>query len=596
MSSTSARSSGLNTTDNLLLTAVFAGSALSIIFWAGAAITAIMSGNPAPELSVGAGFMALVQHREDPSAAWGRPVGPAWVYWTSTASVIAVLVTGGAASWWAIARNREARGQDPRRIHGLASRAEVSKIAGAGGLIARAAELRPSLSDPEVGDLGHRLGSARGVDCYASVEDSMVLLGPPRSGKGVHIVINAILDAPGAVITTSTRPDNLTAALEARAKVGPVAVFDPQRLAPGIPSSTRWSPIRGCESPQTAMVRAKALTAGAAAGTNDSNFWQSSAEQAVRCLLHAAALGDRTSADLYRWSLSAAHAREGVMILASNPKAAPSWHQGLEAIVGADQKQRDSVWAMVAIAFASLADPRVLDAVSPGPGQQFDPEAFLRLRGTVFLVGTSTGASATAGLVGAFVEDVAEAARRLAAASPGARIDPPLSMILDEAANYPLPSLPSLMSEGGGTGITTMVVLQSLAQARAVWGEHEASAIWDAAIVKLILGGGSNARDLEDLSKLIGQREERQYTESIGSDGRRSRSSSVHETPVMDTSRLRMLPFGTAVLMLRAARPIVLSMTAWTKRSDATELQSSRRRLERSIEQASRRAQPPLTS
>ena len=104
---------------------------------------------------------------------------------------------------------------------------------------------------------------------------------------------------------------------------------------------------------------------------------------------------------------------------------------------------------MVAIAFEALADPRVLDAVSPGPGEQFDPETFLRQRGTVFLVGTSTGASATAGLVGAFVEDVAEAARRLAAASPGARIDPPLAMILDEAANYPLPSLTSLMSEGG---------------------------------------------------------------------------------------------------------------------------------------------------
>ena len=67
------------------------------------------------------------------------------------------------------------------------------------------------------------------------------------------------------------------------------------------------------------------------------------------------------------------------MILATHPAAALSWHQGLEAIVGADQKQRDSVWAMVAIAFASLADPRVLDAVSPGLGEQFDPEAFLRL-------------------------------------------------------------------------------------------------------------------------------------------------------------------------------------------------------------------------
>ena len=518
--------------------------------------------------------------------AWGQPVGPAWLYWTCTASVLVALMAAVATVWWVWARTRTSRDRDPGRLDGLALRAEVAKVAGAKALIRRAGDLRPSLAHPRVGDLGHRLGRARGVDCYVSVEDSMVLLGPPRSGKGVHVVINAILDAPGAVITTSTRPDNLTAALTARSKVGPVAVFDPQGLAPGIPSATRWSPIRGCENPQTAMIRAKALTSGAASGTTDSSFWQSSAEAAVRALLHAAALGGRSPADLYRWSLSAAWAREAVMILSSHPEAAPSWDQGLEAIVGADQKQRDSVWAMVAIAFASLADPAVLDAVSPGPGEQFDPQVFLAQRGTVFLVGTSTGASATAGLVGAFVEDVAEAARRLAAASPGARIDPPLSMILDEAANYPLPSLTSLMSEGGGTGITTMVVLQSLAQARAVWGEHEASAIWDAASVKVILGGGSNARDLEDLSKLIGATQEQQVTTSTGADGRRSTSMSVHQVPVMDTSRLRMLPFGTAVLMLRAARPIVLTMTAWTRRPEAAELARSRRRLEEAIERA----------
>jgi type IV secretion system protein VirD4 len=589
MTASAARPGTLNYTDTLLLAVVFAGAAGSFVLWAGAAITAVLSDHPVPRVDLAAVVRALLQDRGNPSAAWGQPVGPTWLYWTSTAAVLAVLVAALAAGWWVWAR-RTSRNQDPRRLHGLASRAEVARVAGAKALIGRAGDLRPSLAHAQVGDLGHRLGRARGVGCYASVEDSMVLLGPPRSGKGVHIVINAVLDAPGAVITTSTRPDNLTAALHARAKVGPVAVFDPQGLAPGIPSATRWSPIRGCENPQTAMIRAKALTSGAASGTTDSSFWQSSAEAAVRALLHAAALGNRTPADLYRWSLSAAWAREAVMILATDPQAATSWHQGLEAIVGADQKQRDSVWAMVAIAFAALADPAVLDAVSPGPGEQFDPQTFLRQRGTVFLVGTSTGASATAGLVGAFVEDVAEAARRLAAASPGARIDPPLSMILDEAANYPLPSLTSLMSEGGGTGITTMVVLQSLAQARAVWGEHEASAIWDAASVKLILGGGSNARDLEDLSKLIGQREEEQVTQSIGADGRRSSSSSTREVPVLDTSRLRMLPFGTAVLMLRAARPIVLTMTSWTRRPEAAELQSSRRQLEERIERASSQA------
>jgi type IV secretion system protein VirD4 len=337
-----------------------------------------------------------------------------------------------------------------------------------------------------------------------------------------------------------------------------------------------------------AMVRAKALTSGAASGTTDANFWQASAEQAVRCLLHAAALARLGAADLYRWSLSAVQAHEAVMILASDPRAATSWHQALESIVTADQRQRDSVWAMISIAFSSLADPRVLNALTPGPGEQFDPEVFLRRRGTVFLVGTSTGASATAGIVGAFVEDVAEVARRMAARSSGARIDPPLSMILDEAANYPLPSLTSLMSEGGGTGISTTVVLQSLAQARAVWGEHEASAIWDAAILKVILGGGSNARDLDDLSHLIGQRDERQFSESTGTDGRRSRSSSTRQVPILDSSQLRMLPFGTAVLIYRSARPIVLSMRPWNQRADATDLQAARRRLETLIQRASR--------
>jgi hypothetical protein len=93
---------------------------------------------------------------------------------------------------------------------------------------------------------------------------------------------------------------------------------------------------------------------------------------------------------------------------------------------------------------------------------------------------------------------------------------------------------------------------------------------------------------------LIGQRDERKYTESIGADGHRSRSSSLYEIPVMDTSRLRMLPFGMAVLMLRAARPIVLSMKSWTQRPDSAELQLSRGRLEGVIEHASSTAQQSM--
>ena len=245
------------------------------------------------------------------------------------------------------------------------------------------------------------------------------------------------------------------------------------------------------------------------------------------------------------------HARAAVQILNGHPDAAAGWHQGLDAIISADPRQRDSVWAMVTIVFSALADPRVMDALSPYPDGVFDPGDFLRSDGTVYLLGTSTGGAATAGLVGAFVEDVVEAGRRIAARSPAARLDPPLTLVLDEAANYPLPSLPALMSDGGGTGISTVVVLQSLAQARAVWGEHAASAIWDAAIVKVILGGGSNARDLEDLSKLLGQREERQTSTSRGADGRRTHSTTTTRVPILEPAQLRTLPFGKAVMLSR---------------------------------------------
>jgi type IV secretion system protein VirD4 len=102
-------------------------------------------------------------------------------------------------------------------------------------LLANAKVLRPSLSDPKPCDVGFRLGRGAGVDCWAGVRDSTVLLGPPGSGKGLHVVIPMILDAPGPVITTSTRPDNLAVALRERARRGPVAVFDPEGLAPGVP-------------------------------------------------------------------------------------------------------------------------------------------------------------------------------------------------------------------------------------------------------------------------------------------------------------------------------------------------------------------------
>ena len=191
------------------------------------------------------------------ASAWYRPVSPAPLYWTTSALVVALAIGLGVLAWrcWRSAATADRRSGPGE---GFSSRQEVRRSAGAAALLARGATLRPSLGDPRPDELAYLLGHSRGVACCASVEESMLLLGPPRSDKGYNVVVPMLLDAPGAVVTTSTRPDNLAVCLEARAARGPVAVFDPQGLCHGAVAGPqrRWSLVRGCEDPQVAMFRA----------------------------------------------------------------------------------------------------------------------------------------------------------------------------------------------------------------------------------------------------------------------------------------------------------------------------------------------------
>jgi type IV secretory pathway TraG/TraD family ATPase VirD4 len=511
------------------------------------------------------------------------------LYWT----VAGLFLILPALAFWALRRIWTYAGvwrEDPVHAEGLADRGQIRRAAGSRALLARAAALRPAVEKPGPADVGLRLGRSRGVDCWASVEDSILLLGPPRSGKGRSVVIPTILDAPGAVLTTSTRPDNLAVTFSARARRGRVVVFDPQGLAhaPGFFPTLRWSPIRGCERPQVAMARAETLVADASrSGVENASFWRTQAVSAVRCLLHAAALAERNPADLYRWSHAAPAAKEAIAILAQHRSAACGWDRALDAIVGADERMRDSTWAMVANTFSPLADPAVLEAVSPGVSDQFDPARFLTSDGTLYLLGTASGVSATANLVAALAEDVIEVARQLAAASAGGRLDPPLAVVLDEAANYPLPSLPALMSEGGGSGITTMAVLQSLSQARDRWGREAAGSIWDAAIVKVILGGSANADDLGDLSRLIGDRPVKEHSETTSGWGAaRSVSTTVRYRPILEPADIRRIRVGFGLLLLRSAPPIMMTLSPWMARKDANRLTQERLRFEQAVRTA----------
>ncbi len=573
---------------NLTLGALIAAAAFAGLLRVAGSVAAFLTGLPEPSGGFTSGISVLATPA-DPGAALGAEGLNPFAYWAVVTLFLGVLGTAGFFVVRVVHRSRSKT--DPHRLAGTATAAEVAQAASPKALMKKAATLRPSLTGtPAPSDVGYLLGTGKGGQVWATVEDSILLIGPPRSGKGLHVVINAILDAPGAVITTSTRPDNLTATLKAREQKGKVAVFDPQHLAPGLPAGMRWSPVRGCQDPLTAMIRAKGLaTATGFGGVQDAGFWEGKTTAAIQALLHAAALDGRDAKTLYQWALNPTLAADAVRILSSHPGAAEGWADSLDAMVQADPRTRDSIWQGVSLAFSALADPRVLDAVSPGPGEEFDPEAFLLGNGTLYLLATGAGAGASSSLVAAFIEDLVETARKIAARSPGARMDPPLLLALDEIGNLaPLPSLPTLMAEGGGTGITPLPVLQSLAQAREKWGENQANAIWDASIVKIILGGASNSRDLQDLSTLIGDRDE--TTDSITTDayGAHSSQRSIRRVPILPPDVLRTLPFGTGVVMLRTARPIITSLRPWPSRADAKQLRADRGEVEQLLQGGAR--------
>ncbi|SJN15495.1 Type IV secretory pathway VirD4 components-like [Microbacterium esteraromaticum] len=573
---------------NILLGGLIAVAGLAALLRGAGSVTAWVTGTAQPKAGIDAG-VGIFTNPGDPATVLGAEGLNPVAYW---ATAIVLLTLLGIVGWWVWRTIREHGRRtrtDPYRIVGIATRGDVTAAASEKALLRRAGHLRPSLENPRPTDVGYQIGTSRGAGVWASVEDSILLIGPPRSGKGAHVVINMILDAPGAVVTTSTRPDNLTATLRAREKVGPAAVFDPQHLAEGVPAGLRWSPIRGCEDPLTAMIRATGLAAGtglSAGGVEGGGFWEGKTRTALQALLHAAALDQRTPAELFRWTLDPSTAADAVAILTGHPSAATGWADSLQAMIDSDPRTRDSIWQGVSLALAALADPRVLDAVSPREGEDFDPEAFLQANGTLYLLATGAGANNSSALVAAFVEDLVETARRIAARSPGARLDPPLLLALDEVGNLaPLPSLPTLMAEGGGTGITAMPVLQSLAQAREKWSENAAGAIWDASIVKIILGGASNSKDLHDLTTLIGERDELTDSTTIGDHGSRSAQRSIRRVPIMPPDTIRTFPFGTALVLLRSAPPIVTRMRTWTGRPDAAQLKADRTGIEKLLEQ-----------
>ncbi|MFF3032853.1 type VI secretion protein [Streptomyces rubiginosohelvolus] len=313
-------------------------------------------------------------------------------------------------------------------------------------------------------------------------ETSTALLPSPRTPLLVYApaparrptVVQAIHDAEGPALVVTSDPTVWAETKDARAKLGPVLVYDPGHLC-DTPARLHWSPTAGCELPDTAAVRAAALLAPVRPQARIDAAVADTAQTLLQCWLHAAAVDGRPFRQVARWaSGSAAH--EPVRLLRTHPKAASGLAGLLESALTAYPERREMAQELTVRAFSALSSVHIREACTANRSDAAALESFAREGGTLYLVGdpiedprSRPGAMP---LLTALAADVVEHGRRMAARSTDGRLDPPMTLVLDDvAAVAPFPRLPELLATGETRGMPALVLLRSQEQGRARWRE-----------------------------------------------------------------------------------------------------------------------------
>ncbi|MFD7458859.1 MULTISPECIES: type VI secretion protein [unclassified Streptomyces] len=286
----------------------------------------------------------------------------------------------------------------------------------------------------------------------------------------------AVRDAEGPALVVTSNPAVWSDTKDARAKLGPALLYDPHHLC-DTPSRLRWSPTAGCETKQTAVHRAAALLAPVRPTARIDQAVADTAETLLRSYLHAAAVDGRTIRHVHRWA-QGSQLQDAVRTLRTHPKAAPGAAGELESALTAHPERRDMAQELIGRALSVLSTVNVREACTPNRTDALALDSFIAEGGTLYVVGESIEDPRTdpgaMPLLTALVSSVVEHGRRMAERSSPGRLDPPLTLVLDDiAAVAPLPQLPDLLATGPDRGLPTLALLRSREQARARWPQDE---------------------------------------------------------------------------------------------------------------------------
>lgn len=540
----------------LVLAPCAAVAAVAILNWLAAQLAWLLGTGHWLRRAVTASLVALFllrRHAADPSRAWtsGSAVRPAAAVYYGSAAL--VLLTGAGFTLAARHLTRRIRARNGPRLR-------------SGGGSASWATLR-ELRCLTVSRGGRRrrlvLGSVRGVGIRRLVateaRHSVLVLGPTQSGKTSGLAIPALLEWEGPVLATSVKDDLARNTAHWRSRLGQVWLFDPS-AASGLEPLSRWSPLALCSDWAGAQRAAAWLVDATPARTGmaDAAFWYAAAAKQLAPLLLAAAVGGWSMAEVVRWTNTGDFDEPSQLLhIAAQDDAATA----LLACERRDDRIRSSVATTLETVLAPFEDPTVADWTS---GSEFELADLLDSAGTLYLCGPSHEQNRVQGVFSALVSSViAAAAERVG--RTGRALDPPLLVVLDEAANIaPVHDLDIVASTCAGLGIQLVTVCQDLGQLSSRYGSERSRTIVNNHRAKLLLSGICDLPTLDLVSGLAGEEAVREESYTVDqNDGRRTRSSAVAFRRLLPSDRLRRIPPGGGILIYGHLAPVQLRLRPW---------------------------------
>jgi type IV secretory pathway TraG/TraD family ATPase VirD4 len=467
--------------------------------WSCAMISAWVATGHLPHLSVGEAVKAATSPHfwsADPASAYPRDVQRllpgGWGFWTTAALVLVFVVATFLAAVREIADRMAQTVADRRWYHIFLGRRP--QAFGRYRTVKQALVVdAPTPERVIVGTIANP-PALLAVQRHAQV----CAIAAPHSGTTSGLIVPAVLEHAGPVVTTATNGDVVRATLQARQRAGDAFVWDPFG-----DHTDGWDPLQGCEDWSHALMVARWLGHALAFGENETTeYYDEAAQELSAPLLHAAALAPgRTIVDAYRW-VRDRDVETPVHILGES--GAEDARARLQGVYAFNDRRRDAIIGAVQFQLKAYGHPAVARTARRGHGITAE-DLFDGRANTVYIVAGREHQRLLAPLVVTMLSSLVYYATEHENRERR-RISPPALFALDETAQIaPLQELPQILSISHDIGIRMVSVWHSLAQMRERYGGDAAAEIMAMSQAKVFLGSITDEGTRHELLRLLGK-------------------------------------------------------------------------------------------